>query len=133
MTDAPDLEDLPETFIAKMRYDEPRDACIVELLDSRVGRELEALPADVRARFRRIVELIQDYGLEQVREPHVRHVEAALWEMRIRGRDGIARAFYVTTRGRRVVVVRVFVQKTESTPRREIELALERAREVKEA
>jgi phage-related protein len=46
------------------------------------------------------------------------------------GRDGISRAIYVTARGRRVVVVRVFVKKTRKTPRREIDLALERAKEV---
>jgi hypothetical protein len=35
----------------------------------------------MRARFRRIVELIQGYGLDQVREPHVRHLEGSLWEI----------------------------------------------------
>jgi len=50
--------------------------------------------------------------------------------MRMRGKDGISRAIYVTARGRRVVVVRVFVKKTQTTPRREIELALKRAKEV---
>ena len=104
---------------------------IVEVLDARVRDELEALPADMRARFRRIVELIQGYGLEQMREPHVKHLEGPLWEMRMKGKDGISRAIYVTSRGRRVVVVRVFVKKTEKTPRREIDLALERAKEIK--
>lgn len=104
---------------------------IVEVLDARVRDELEALPADMRARFRRIVELIQGYGLEQMREPHVKHLEGPLWEMRMKGKDGISRAIYVTSRGRRVVVVRVFVKKTEKTPRREIDPALERAKEIK--
>jgi len=103
---------------------------IVELLDDRVREELDVLPADMKARFRRIVELIQDYGFDQVREPHVRHLEGPLWEMRMKGKDGISRAIYVTARGRRVVVVRVFVKKTQKTPRREIDLALERAKEV---
>ena len=66
-----------------------------------------------------------------MREPHVRHLEGPLWEMRIKGKDGIFRAIYVAARGRRVVVVRVFVKKTEKTPRREIDLALERAKEIK--
>jgi phage-related protein len=42
----------------------------------------------------------------------------------------IARALYVTASEQRVIVVRVFVKKTQKTPRREINLALERAREV---
>jgi hypothetical protein len=44
---------------------------IVELLDDRVRKELDVLPADMKARFRRIVELIQNYGFDRVREPHV--------------------------------------------------------------
>jgi phage-related protein len=105
-------------------------AWIVEVLDTRVQDELEALPADMRARFRRIVELIQGYGLERMREPHVKHLEGPLWEMRMKGKDGVSRAIYVTARGRRVVVVRVFVKKTQKTPKREIDLALERAKKV---
>ncbi len=48
----------------------------------------------------------------------------------MKGRDGIARAAYVTASGSRVVVVHVFPKKTQKTPRREIEIALERAKEV---
>jgi phage-related protein len=84
----------------------------------------------MRARFRRIVELIQNHGLERVREPHVKHLEGPLWEMRMKGKDGISRAIYVTAKGRRVVVLRVFIKKTQKTPRLEIDLALERAKEL---
>jgi phage-related protein len=61
----------------------------------------------------------------------VKHLEGAVWEMRMRGRDGIARAAYVTATGRRAVVVHVFQKKTQKTPRRDIETALRRAREVR--
>ena len=105
---------------------------IVELLDERVLKELEALPLDMKARFRRIVKLIQGYGLERVRDSHVKHLEGPLWEMRMKGRDGISRAIYVTAKGRRVVVVRVFVKKTQRTPGREIDIALQRVKEVKD-
>ncbi len=84
----------------------------------------------MRARFRRIVELIQSHGLDRMHEPHVKHLEGPLWEMRMKGRDGTSRAIYVTARGRRVVVIRVFLKKTQKTPRREIDLALQRAKEV---
>jgi phage-related protein len=68
--------------------------------------------------------------LEQVREPHVKHLRGFIWEMRMKGKDGISRALYVTTVGQRVVVVRVFIKKTHKTPNREIELALKRAKEI---
>jgi phage-related protein len=63
-------------------------------------------------------------------EPHVKHVDGRLWEMRLKGRDGISRALYVTAVGHRVVIVRVFVKKTDKTPRREIDLALYRAKSI---
>ena len=105
-------------------------AWVVELLDDRVRDELEALPPDMQARFRKIVELIQGYGLERVHEPHVKHLAGPLWEMRMKGKDGISRAVYVSAKGRRVVVVRVFVKKTQKTPQAELELAQKRRKEI---
>jgi phage-related protein len=98
----------------------------VEVLNETVGAEIKGLPADMQARFLRLSERICQVGLESLGEPHVKHLEGKLWE----GRDGIARALYVTAIGRRVVVVRAFVKKTQATPRSEIELALRRAKEI---
>ena len=105
-------------------------AWAVEFLDEEVKAMLDAMPRDIQASFRRIVELVQSHGLERVREPYVKHLEGPLWEMRMKGKSGIARAVYVTAIGRRVVVVHVFEKKTQKTPRREIETALKRAKEV---
>ena len=60
----------------------------------------------MQARFLRLAERISSTGLESLSEPHVKHLEGKLWELRLTGRDGIARALYVTATGRRVVVVR---------------------------
>jgi phage-related protein len=103
----------------------------VETLNDVVDAELASLPADMLARLVYITELIEEFGLERVREPHSKHVRGPLWEMRLKGRDGISRALYVTAVGWRVLVVRVFVKKTETTPDREIKLALSRAKELK--
>ena len=104
--------------------------CTVETLNAIVDAELEALPTDMRARFIHISRMIEDFGLQHMREPHVKHVRGPLWEMRLQGRDGISRALYVAAAGQRVVVVRVFIKKTQSTPSREIELALKRVKEI---
>lgn len=103
----------------------------VEFLDEDVKDALYAMPADIIARFIRITDMIEGYGLERMREPYVKHLQGPLWEMRMKGKDGIARAAYVTAAGKRVVVVHVFPKKTQKTPRREIEEALRRAKEVK--
>lgn len=103
----------------------------VEYLNAAAQAEVEALPADMQARFVRISGLIQSLGLQNVGEPYVKPIQDKLWEMRLKGRDGIARSLYVTITGRRVIVLRTFVKKTQKTPRREIDLALERAKELK--
>jgi phage-related protein len=102
----------------------------VEILNEIVVAEIAGLPTDMQARFLRFAERISQAGLESLGEPHVKQLEGKLWELRLTGRYGIARALYVTAIGRRVVVVRAFVKKTQKTPRSEIELALRRAKEV---
>ena len=102
----------------------------VEILNETVAAEISALPADMQARFIRIAERICQIGLESLGAPHVKHLEGKLWEIRLLGRDGIARALYVTASARRVVVLRAFIKKTQKTPRAEIDLALHRAKEV---
>jgi phage-related protein len=102
----------------------------VEVLNETVAAEIRTLPADMHARFLRIALQIEQAGLETMREPHVKQIEEKLWEMRLMGRDGIARALYVTRLGRRVVVLRVFVKKAQKTPKSEIDLALRRAKEI---
>ncbi len=92
--------------------------------------EVKALPSDMQSKFERIVQMIEANGLEKMREPYVKHIEGKIWEMRMIGRDGIARSLYMTAVGRRVIVLRTFIKKTQKTPRPEIEIALKRAKEV---
>ena len=106
-------------------------AWTVETLSETVDAELAELPADMRARLARISELVESVGLPNVKEPHVRHIRGQLWEIRLRGKAGIARALYVTAKEQRVVILRAFIKKTEKTPAGEIDLALQRAKELK--
>jgi phage-related protein len=105
-------------------------AWTVETLNEVVDDELGVLPPDMRARFVHVAELIAAVGLPDVGAPHIKHIEGPLWEIRLKGKAGIARALYVTARAQRVIVVRVFVKKTQKTPNKEIRLALQRAREL---
>ena len=102
----------------------------VEILNQTVMTEIQALPKDMQGRFLRLGEWIGQVGLENLGAPHVKHLEGKLWELRLKGRDGIARALYVTATGKRLIVLRAFVKKTQKTPRAEIELALQRAKEI---
>jgi len=98
----------------------------VDYANAAAEAEVEALPDDLRLKFQRLVRVVQAQGLEALREPNAKHVEGKLWELRMSGRDGIARSLYVARSGRRVFVLRTFVKKTQKLPRREIEIALSR-------
>ncbi|MFZ2737631.1 MAG: type II toxin-antitoxin system RelE/ParE family toxin [Burkholderiaceae bacterium] len=88
--------------------------------------ELKAIPADMQARFLHIGEMLEELGPQRVGLPHIRPLERKLWEMRLTGRDGIARAVYAAVTGRSLLVLHVFVKKTQTTPRSAIEIALKR-------
>lgn len=100
-------------------------------MNAAVDAEIQALPKDLRARLSRVVNLIERVGLERLPHETVKHLEGILWEIRVKAASGISRAIYVTASGKRVVIVRAFVKKSQKTPLRELELARMRAREVK--
>ncbi|HRA93144.1 MAG: type II toxin-antitoxin system RelE/ParE family toxin [Hyphomicrobiales bacterium] len=106
-------------------------AWTVLALNRLVEKEIETLPVDMRARLTRITGLIEQHGFEALPRDTVKHLEDRLWELRATGRDGISRAIYVTASGKRVIIVRVFVKKTQKTPRNELEIARQRAKEIR--
>ncbi len=84
----------------------------------------------MQARLVRIADLIESHGLENLGMPYVRHIQDKLWEMRAKGKSGIARSLYVAVTGKRVVILRVFIKKTRKIPPGEIALALSRVKEI---
>lgn len=103
----------------------------VETLDAAVDAEIEALPPGLQARLIRLMEMVENIGLEQLREPHIKHIDGKLWELRAKASEGIARGLYVTVTGRRVVVLHVFVKKSQKIPRATLDIARERMKQVK--
>lgn len=95
-----------------------------------VDAEVDALPVALRARLVRLLELIEEVGLEELRAPHVKHLEGKLWELRAKAQGGIARGIYVTATGKRMVVLHVFAKKTRKTPARALDTARKRMKEL---
>ena len=102
----------------------------VEILNQSVLEEIDTFPPDMRAKLDHIVRMIEELGLHQVREPYIKHLQDKLWEMRVKGRDGIARAIYVTMKDRRIIILHAFRKKTRKTPEAAIRIALSRMKEL---
>lgn len=101
----------------------------VETLGKIVDEELAQLPLDLRGRFVRVSSLIEEFGPFQVGMPHVRSLGDKLWEIRVSGRAEIGRGIYVVATDKKIVVVHVFVKKTQKTPAAALQTALSRAKE----
>ena len=95
-------------------------------------QEILQLPAGFVARFLRYAERMELYGPD-LGMPHTRAMGEGLFELRLKGAEGIARVFYCTLVGRRIVMLHQFIKKSEKTPRKEIEIARKRMKEVKDA
>ena len=96
-----------------------------------VDAEIAALPVSSRARLVRLLETVENVGLEALRAPHVKHLDGKLWELRVRAAGGRARGIYVTATGRRVVVLHVFAKKSRKTPPQALATARGRLQQVR--
>jgi phage-related protein len=102
--------------------------------DERLEEWLQEIPSDIKARVLRIVDMLVQFGPGNAREPYVRSVKGykKLFEIRAKGKDGIARVFYYTHRSKTIVLLHGFTKKTAKTPQREIEVAIRRMKEYPE-
>ena len=104
----------------------------ISYYSEQVQDDILALPDTLAARYvvltRRMVALGPNLG-----EPHTKAFGEGLFELRLKGAEGIARVFYCTLIGRRVVMLHSFVKKTNKTPPRELDIAQSRMKEIKHA
>jgi phage-related protein len=95
-----------------------------------VQTEILNLPDTLAARYivltRRMVALGPNLG-----EPHTKAFGEGLFELRLKGTEGIARVFFCTLVGRRIVMLHSFLKKSQKTPPRERRIAEVRMKEIK--
>lgn len=100
----------------------------VEFLDETVEAEFESFPAEVRAKTVQIINLIREFGLHNVGMPYTRPVQDKVWE--IRALQG--RSLYITASGKKILILRCFIKKSNKLPQKELKIAQKRAREVQD-
>ena len=94
--------------------------------------EILALPAGFLGRYLRYSDRMEVYGPD-LGLPHTRAMGEGLFELRLKAAEGIARVFYCTMVGKKIVILHQFIKKTDKTPSKELEIARRRLKEVKNA
>ncbi len=95
-----------------------------------VRRDIDELPLTLRARYAALTSRMILHGAN-LGEPHTQALGDGLFELRLKGTEGIARVFYCTLLGRRIVMLHSFIKKTQKTPLKERQIAVTRMKEIK--
>lgn len=103
----------------------------VTFYDTDVESEILDLPTGLLARFVRYAERMEEHGPD-LGMPHTRAMGGGLFELRLKAGEGIARDFYCTVVDRRIVMLHHFVKKSQKTPRKELDIARRRMKEMTE-
>ena len=88
------------------------------------------LPSGLLARYLRLAELMLEFGAN-LGMPHTQAMSDGLFELRVKGHEGIARVFYCTLAGQRIILLHGFIKKSQKTPLKELKLARKLLAEVK--
>jgi phage-related protein len=94
-----------------------------------VTDQIIGMPPKIQARMIRLLELIEKHGAN-LGSPHTEPMGDGLFEIRAKAEEGIGRGLFCYLKGKRVIVLHAFVKKSQKTPKKEIDLARNRQREV---
>ncbi len=97
-----------------------------------VEEQILSLPDTLAARYVVLTRRMTSVG-PNLGPPHTDSFGDGLFEMRLKGAEGIARVFFCTSIGRRILMLHSFIKKSQKTPPRELEVARKRMKEVKHA
>jgi len=101
----------------------------IEYVNRDVEQFILELPPGLAAKYLRLTDLMQEFG-SNLGMPHSRALTGGLFELRVKGQEGIARVFYCTLVGRRIMMLHGFVKKSQKTPVKELKVARRRMAEV---
>jgi phage-related protein len=106
-------------------------AWTITFYSEKVEEETLALPASILANFLRITELIEEFG-PNLGRPHTAPLGQGLFEIRSKGREGISRSVFCTVKNQEIVILITVVKKGNKIPKRHMDKALKRMKEVQD-
>jgi phage-related protein len=101
----------------------------IKYYSSKLEKEILSLPDGLLARYLRLTDLMMEFG-SNLGLPHTKLIEGGLFELRVKGKEGIVRVFFCTKVGKKIIMLHSFVKKSQKTPKKEIKKARIRMSEV---
>ena len=101
----------------------------VTFFNLKVKEETLNFPDGILANLLHILEIIEEFG-PNVGKPYTASMGQGLFEIRARGKEGIGRSIYCTLKGKEIIILNSFIKKTQKTPKKEIDIARKRMREI---
>ena len=95
-----------------------------------VQEDIMNLPVTLQARYIGLTDRMIEYG-SNLGLPHTDAFGGGLFELRLKGAEGIARVFFCTMIEQKIVMLHSFIKKTQKTPEKELKLAKQRMKELK--
>lgn len=102
----------------------------ITFFNDNVYNETMDLPPSILANLLRILELAEIYG-GNLGKPYSAPLKNGLFEFRAKGAEGIARSIFANVKNREIVILHTFIKKSQKIPKKELDLALKRAKEIK--
>jgi phage-related protein len=103
----------------------------IEYYSEKVEESVLELPDGLLARYLRLTDLMLEFG-PNIGMPHTKAIKSGLFELRIKSKEGIARVFYCTVIRNRILMLHIFMKKSQKIPSKELKLAMKRLKEVKD-
>jgi phage-related protein len=98
--------------------------------NTNLEEEIFSLPDTLLARYLKLADLIEKYGAD-LGMPHTKALGKSLFELRVKGKEAIARIFYCTMIEKRIHMLHCFIKKSQKIPDKELSIARKRLKEVK--
>ncbi|SMG63019.1 bacteriophage protein [methanotrophic bacterial endosymbiont of Bathymodiolus sp.] len=91
----------------------------IKYYSSEVEESILGLPEGLLSRYFRLTDLMIEFGTN-LGMPHTKPIENGLFELRVKSKEGIARVFFCTKVGKRIIMLHVFIKKTQKYRKRNL-------------
>ena len=101
----------------------------IDYYNANVQKAILKWPKKMLQRYLRVVGLIEEDGPD-LGMPFTKSIEKGLFEIRIKAREGIGRAFFCYRIKSKIIILHGFIKKTQKIPEKELDITRRRMKEV---